>query len=139
MKSLIVGMFALTLAGGALAQSPKVLVRSEGSDVQVAGRAIEKSNSSGAEAGDVVDVNGGEAYVTYSNGCTLKVTGTYTVQDTAPAKCPTLGKVGADTNYAMVGTGIAVAAGALALAGGGGGGDDKPEATPPKPPKPSSP
>lgn len=136
MKSLIVGMFALTMAGGALAQSPKVLVRSEGNDVQVAGRAVEKSNSSGAESGDVVVVNGGEAYVTYSNGCTVKVTGTYTVQDTAPAKCPSLGKVGSDTNYAMVGTGIAVAAGALAL-GGGGGGDDKPAQTPP--PKPSSP
>ncbi|UNK49659.1 hypothetical protein MNR01_01045 [Lysobacter sp. S4-A87] len=137
MKSLIVGMFALTLAGGALAQSPKVLVRADSGDVQVAGRAVEKANSSGAEAGDVVVVNGGEAYVTYSNGCTVKVTGSYTVQDAAPAKCPSLGKVGSDTNYAMVGTGIAVAAGALALASGGGG-DDAPAETP-KPPKPSSP
>ncbi|QSX76051.1 hypothetical protein HIV01_006005 [Lysobacter arenosi] len=138
MKSLIVGMCALTLAGGALAQSPKVLVRSNGGEVHVAGRSVEESNSSGAESGDVVVVNGGEAYVTYSNGCTIKVTGSYTIQDAAPTKCPSLGKVGSDTNYAMVGTGIAVAAGAIALAGGGGG-DDKPAPLPPPPPKPSSP
>jgi hypothetical protein len=135
MKSLIVGMCALTLAGGALAQSPKALVRSNGGEVNVAGRTIEASNSSGAESGDVVMVNGGEAYVTYPNGCTIKVTGSYTIQDVAPAKCPSLGKVGSDTNYVMVGSGIAVAAGALALASGGG--DDDKQA--PAPPKPSSP
>ncbi|MGO4221999.1 hypothetical protein AB4Y64_09120 [Lysobacter sp. TAF61] len=135
MKSLIVGMFALTLAGGALAQSPKVLVRSNSGDVQVGGRTVGEASSAGAEAGDVVVVNGGEAYVTYSNGCTVKVTGSYTVQDTAPAKCPSLGKTGSDTNYVMVGSGIAVAAGAVALASGGG--DDAKPA--PAPPKPSSP
>ncbi len=133
MKSLIVGMCALTLAGGALAQSPKALVRASGGEVHVAGRTVEESNSSGANSGDVVVANGGEAYVTYPNGCTIKVTGSYTIQDAAPAKCPSLGKVGSETNYAMVGAGIAVAAGAVALASGGG--DD----AKPAPPKPSSP
>ncbi len=134
MRLLMVGMFALTLAGGAFAQSPKALVRAHGGEVHVSGRSIPDASSSGAESGDVVVVNGGEAYVTYPNGCTVKVTGSYTVQDAAPAKCPALGKVGSDTNYAVVGTGIAVAAGALALASGGG--DDKPAAAPPKPSSP---
>ncbi len=132
MKSLMVGLCALALAGGALAQSPKVLVHANGGEVHVGGRSVEDANSSGANAGDVVVVNGGEALVTYPNGCTVKVNGSYTIQDAAPSYCPSMGKVGSQTNYAMVGAGIAVAAGAVALASNGG--DDKPA-----PPKPSSP
>lgn len=136
MKSLILGTLALVFAGSALAQSPKVLVHSQNGEVQVAGKKVEAATSLGAEAGDVVVVSDGEAIVTYSNGCAVKVTGSYTVLDKGPAKCPGLGKVRSSTNYAMVGTGIAVAAGALALASGGD--DDKPAETR-TPPKPSSP
>jgi hypothetical protein len=119
MKSLIVAVLALSVAGGAQAESPKALVRADSGEVKVAGRSVEKAQSSGAEAGDVVAVTGGEARVTYSNGCTVKVTDSYTVEKTPPAKCAALVTAGSSGNHGKVGAGIAIAAGALALASGG--------------------
>ncbi|HEY5805584.1 MAG TPA: hypothetical protein VIT90_18045 [Lysobacter sp.] len=135
--SLIVAVLALSFAGVALAESPKVTVRADSGKAKVSGRTVEKAMNSAAEAGDVVVAKGGVVHVTYPNGCTVKVTGTYTVEPTPPVNCTKLAKVesnpgshaavgsgtattvGAGAGIAVVGAGVAIAAGALAQASGG--------------------
>ncbi|MDR7135860.1 hypothetical protein J2X06_003078 [Lysobacter niastensis] len=121
-KSLFLGLVALVFAGSAMAQSPKVLVHARKGEVQVAGHAVPKSSSYGAEIGDEVVVNGGEATVTYSNGCAVLVTDRYTVKAATPicAK-PVESGMQTETAYILGGAGAAAAAAALLSDG-----DDKP-------------
>ena len=88
MKQLVMGLAvsALFLAGQALAQAPypAVLVHADAGTVSVQGNAVAANSSAGANAGDTVAVTDGQATVTYSNGCEVKVTGAYQVLANAP-------------------------------------------------------
>lgn len=118
---------AVFASGAAVAQDvpkPQILVHADAGNVQVGGAAVTPDTSVGVNAGDTITVSQGQATVTYANGCSITVTGSYVAAATAPA-CH-----GASVATASGGLKVAGALGALVLVGvavgSGGGGDDRP-------------
>lgn len=126
MKQLVMGLAvsALFLAGQALAQAPNpaVLVHADAGTVSVQGNAVAANSSAGANAGDTVAVTDGQATVTYSNGCAVKVTGQYQVLAKAPV-CTGTVSGGGDGHLVAAGLG-AIALVGVAVGSGGGGSDN---------------
>lgn len=133
MKTLFLGAAALLFSAGAFAQSPApvegnpgTLVHADSGAVTVQGTPVADKNSTGANAGDVINVTDGKATVTFANGCSVEVSGSYTVPATAPvcaktgAKLTTAGTV-SDGTMVAAGIGAAVVVG---VAAGNSGGDD---------------
>jgi len=127
MKQIVMGLAVSAVflaAQPALAQapSPQALVHADSGTVSVQGNAVVANSSSGANAGDMVTVTGGQATVTYSNGCAVKVTDQYQIADKAPV-CTGVVAGGGDGHLVAAGLG-AIALVGIAVGGGGGGGSD---------------
>jgi hypothetical protein len=130
MKQIVMGLAvsALFLAvQPAMAQSsnPQVLVHADSGTVQVQGNAVVANSSSGANAGDMVTVTGGQATVTYSNGCAVKVTDQYQIAAKAPV-CTGVVAGGGDGHLVAAGLGAIALVGVAVGSGGGGGSEDTP-------------
>jgi len=127
MKQFVMGLAvsSLFLAATAQAQAPgpQVLVRADSGTVTVQGNAVAAKSSAGANAGDTIVVTGGQATVTYSNGCAVTVTSQYQVAAKAPV-CTGVVSGGGDGHLVAAGLGAIVLVGAAV--GGGGGGSDNP-------------
>lgn len=127
MKQIVMGLAVSALflaAQTALAQAPnpQVLVHADAGTVQVQGNAVAANSSAGANAGDTVSVTEGQATVTYSNGCAVKVTGQYQVLAKAPV-CTGVVSGGGDGHLVAAGLG-AIALVGIAVGSGGGGSDN---------------
>ena len=130
MKQIVIGLAVSALflaAQPALAQapSPHALVHADSGTVSVQGNAVVANSSSGANAGDMITVTGGQATVTYSNGCAVKVTDQYQVAAKAPV-CTGAVAGGGDGHLVAVGLGAIALVGVAVGGGGGSGGDDTP-------------
>jgi hypothetical protein len=127
MKQLVIGLAVSTLflaAQTALAQdpSPKALVHADSGTVLVQGNAVAANASAGANVGDTITVTEGQATVTYSNGCAVKVTGQYQVAATPPVCTAVVPNTG-DGHLVAAGLG-AIALVGIAVGSGGGGNDN---------------
>ena len=80
----------------------------------------------GANAGEIVNANSGQATITFDNGCAVKVQGReYTIPAQAPVCHTGVIPVTGDGQLVALGVAGAVALG-LAVGSGGGGGNDRP-------------
>ena len=130
MKQLAMGLAVSALffaAQPALAQAPnpQVLVHADSGTVTVQGKAVAAKSSAGANAGDTIAVSGGQATVTYANGCAVTVTDQYQISATAPV-CTGVVSGGGDGHIVAAGLGAIALVGVAVGGGGGGGGDDTP-------------
>jgi hypothetical protein len=128
MKQLVMGLAVSSLFFAAAAQAqapnPQALVRADSGTVTVQGNAVAAKSSAGANVGDTIVVTGGQATVTYSNGCAVTVTSEYQVAAKAPV-CTGVVAGGGDGHLVAAGIG-AIALIGVAVGGGGGGGSDNP-------------
>jgi type 1 fimbria pilin len=128
MKQLVMGLAVSSLFFAAAAQAqapnPQALVRADSGTVTVQGNAVAAKSSAGANAGDTIVVTGGQATVTYSNGCAVTVTSEYQVAAKAPV-CTGVVSGGGDGHLVAAGIG-AIALVGVAVGSGGGGGSDNP-------------
>jgi hypothetical protein len=133
MKQRFLGLSTLAMAltlvsGAALAEAPSALVsvRAGSGEVQIGSTTLGAGQSAGANAGDAITVTNGSAVVTFANGCTVPVTGSYTVPAQAPTTCANDAKPRKHVPTSSIVVGVGVAAAVAGAASGGGGGSDKP-------------
>lgn len=134
MKHVILAAAALLAFGTANAQtatepSALVSVTSKSGNVVVNGVTVAPGTSVSANPGDAIAVEG-EAIVTYSNGCTLPVSGATQVS-AIPATCPKPPVKAPMGGGSIAAVGVGAAAVIAAVAGGGG--DDSAPAQPSSP------
>ena len=129
MKALLLALALGSFAAAASAQQapaprPHALVHADAGSVEVGNNPVAVDTSAGVDAGQTVNVQG-QATITYDNGCSITVTGSYVIARQAPdchGGTRPIARNGGVVAAGVLG-GLAVVA---AVAGGGGGGEDRP-------------
>jgi hypothetical protein len=114
---------AVFASGAVLAQDapkPHALVHADAGSVSVGNTAVTVDSSAGANAGDTIVVAQGQATVTYDNGCSVTVSGSYVIEKQAPNCRGGTAALDSDGKYVAAGVlGALVLVGAVAGSGGG--------------------
>ena len=130
MKQIVMGLavsalFAAAQSAQAQEPQPRTLVHADSGTVQVQGNPVAANESTGANPGDTITVTDGQATITYSNGCAVKVTGSYQILAKAPVCTGTVAAAG-DGHLVAAGLGAIALVGAAVGNGGGGSSSDGP-------------